>query len=111
MLVGDKSAAGHDIALATTDLAASPAQVIERYAARWPIEVAIEDAGHIFGAGQARNRLAGAVHRTIPFTPACQSIAVTWYASAGHHPADVAEHRARAPGTGTRPKPSHPPAT
>lgn len=94
VLVRDKSPAGYDIALATTDLAASPARVIERYAARWPIEVAIEDAKQIFGAGQARNRLPAAVHRTIPFTLACQSITVLWHATAGHHPADVADHRA-----------------
>jgi len=35
MLIRDKSAAGYDLALVTTDTAASPAQVIERYAARW----------------------------------------------------------------------------
>ena len=97
VLLRDRAAAGYDLALATTDLAASPAQVIERYASRWSIEVAIEDAKQIFGAGQARNRLPAAVHRTLPFTLACQSLAMLWYATAGHHPADVAGHRARAP--------------
>ena len=58
-LIRDRAQAGYDLALATTDLAACPAAVIERYAARWQIEVAIEDARQIFGAGQARNRLAG----------------------------------------------------
>ena len=66
--------------------------MIERYAARWQIEVAIEDARQIFGAGQARNRLAAAVHRTLSFTLACQSLAVLWYASAGNHPGDVSIH-------------------
>ena len=51
----------------------------------------------IFGAGQARNRTARAVERVIPFQLACQAIAVTWYATAGHDPADVQGHRARAP--------------
>jgi len=46
------------------------------------------------------------VHRTIPFTPACQSLAVLWYATAGHHPADVDEHRARAPWYRTKAEPS-----
>ena len=68
--------------------------------------MAIEDAKQIFGAGQARNRLATAVHRTIPFTLACQSLAMLWYATAGHHPADVAEHRARAPWYRTKAQPS-----
>jgi hypothetical protein len=106
VLIRDKAKAGYDLALTTTDLAASPARVIERYASRWSIEVAVEDAKQIFGAGQARNRLPAAVHRTIPFTLACQSLAVLWYATAGHHPADAAEHRARAPWYRTKTEPS-----
>jgi hypothetical protein len=97
VLIRDKSATGYDLALVTTDASASPAQVIHRYAARWSIEVAIEDAKQIFGAGQARNRTAHAVERTIPFQLACQAVATAWYATAGHHPADVEDHRARAP--------------
>ena len=106
MLIRDKSATGYDLALVTTDAAASPAQVIQRYAARWSIEVAIEDAKQIFGTGQARNRTARAVERTVPFQLACQAIATAWYATAGHHPADVADHRARAPWYTTKSQPS-----
>jgi hypothetical protein len=106
ILIRDRANSGYDLALATTDLTASPAQVIERYASRWSVEVAVEDAKQIFGAGQARNRLATAVHRTIPFTLACQSIAVLWYVTAGHHPGDVAEHRARAPWYRAKAEPS-----
>ncbi len=68
ILVRGHAATGYDIALATTGLAAAPAQVIERYASRRSAEVAVEDAKQIFGTGQARNRLPAAVHRTIPFT-------------------------------------------
>lgn len=46
------------------------------------------------------------MHRTIPFTLACQSIAVVWYATAGHHPGDAEEHRARAPWYRTKTEPS-----
>jgi hypothetical protein len=106
VLVREDPGKGYDLAPATTDLAASPAQVIGRYASRWSIEVAVQDAKQVFGAGQARNRLATAVHHTIPFTLACQTIAITWYATAGHHPADVAEHRARAPRYTTKAEPS-----
>jgi DDE superfamily endonuclease len=114
VLSRDRSAGGHDLALVTTDTAASPAQVIERYAARWSIEVAIEDARQVFGAGQARNRTARAVERTVPFQLACQAIATCWYATAGHDPADVADHRARAPCTPARPSrrpPTWPPSS
>jgi hypothetical protein len=96
VLIRDRSAVGYDLALVTTDTTAA-AQVIERYAARWSIEVAIEDARQVFGAGQARNRTARAVERTIPFRLACQAIATCWYATADHDPADVADHRARTP--------------
>ncbi len=106
VLIRDRSAAGYDLALVTTDTAATAAQVIERYAARWSIEVAIEDARQVFGAGQARNRTARAVERTIPFQLACQAIATCWYATAGHDPADVAEHRARAPWYTSKAQPS-----
>jgi DDE superfamily endonuclease len=106
VLVREHAKTGYDVALATTDPAAAPAQVIERYASRWSIEVAVEDAKQVFGAGQARNRLAPAVHRTIPFTPACQSIAILWYAISGHHPADVADRRVRAPWYTTKAEPS-----
>ncbi len=106
ILVRDRVQAGYDLALATTDLTASPAQVIERYASRWSVEVAVEDAKQVFGAGEARNRLATAVHRTVPFTLACQTISMLWYATAGHHPGDVAEHRARAPWYRTKAEPS-----
>jgi len=106
VLIRDRSAAGYDLALVTTDTAAAAAQVIERYAARWSIEVMIEDARQVFGAGQARNRTARAVERTIPFQLACQAIATCWYATAGHDPADVAGHRARAPWYASKAQPS-----
>jgi DDE superfamily endonuclease len=106
VLIRDKAKAGYDLALVSTDAAASVPAIIERYAARWSVEVAIEDSKQIFAAGQARNRTARAVEHTIPFQLACQAIAVTWYATAGHDPADVDDHRARAPWYITKAEPS-----
>ncbi len=97
---------GYDLALVTTDLHASAAQVVERYAVRWSVEVAIADAKQLVGVGEARNRVAGAVERTVPFGLACQTLAVCWYATAGHSPGDVAEHQARAPWYRTKTHPS-----
>lgn len=97
VIVRDKPGAGFGIALVTTDRTATAEQVIGRYASRWSIEVAIEDAKQIFGTGQARNRTAAAVERTVPFQIACQAVAVTWYATAGHDPADLRERRILAP--------------
>ena len=97
VLVRDSTTTGYDVALVSTDLGATPAQVIERYAARWSIEVAIEDAKQTTGVGQARNRLATAVERTVPFGLAVTSLAICWYATAGYHPDDVAAARDLAP--------------
>jgi hypothetical protein len=106
VLIRDKKKAGYDLALITTQQDPDIAMVIERYAARWAIEVAIEDAKQLFGAGQARSRIARAVERAIPFMLACQAIAICWYATAGHHPADTAARRRIAPWYTTKAEPS-----
>ena len=106
VLVRDRPGPGFGIALVTTDAGATAAQVIERYASRWSIEVAIKDAKQLFGTGQARNRTARAVERTVPFQIACQAIAVTWYATVGHDPADLQERRASAPWYTAKAEPS-----
>ncbi|MHB1783755.1 MAG: IS701 family transposase, partial [Acidimicrobiales bacterium] len=97
VLVRDKSTTGYDVALVTTDLAASAAQIIERYASRWSIEVCIEDAKQTGGVGQARNRVRLAVERTVPFALIVNTLAVVWYAAVGYHPDDIDERRELAP--------------
>jgi hypothetical protein len=106
ILIRDKSKTGCDLALVTTEKDPGIARVIERYAARWAIEVAIQDAKQLFGTGQARNRTAAAVERTIPFMLACQALAVCWYATAGHHPADAGTRRRNAPWYTAKTEPS-----
>lgn len=106
VLIRERGERGYDIALVSTDLAASAAQLVERYAARWSIEIAIEDAKQSFGVGQARNRVHRAVQRTVPFTLAMGSLTICWYATAGHHPDDVTAARARAPWYRSKTQPS-----
>jgi DDE superfamily endonuclease len=106
ILIRDKPGTGFDLALVTTENSPDIAQVVERYAARWAIEVAIEDAKQLFGTGQARNRTARAVERTVPFMLACQALAVCWYATAGHHPADAEARRLDAPWYTSKTQPS-----
>jgi len=106
LLREDAQGTGYDLALVSTDLQASPGQVVERYAERWSVEVAIADAKQLVGVGEARNRLATAVERTVPFGLACQTLAVCWYATAGHHPDDVADRQTRAPWYRTKTHPS-----
>jgi hypothetical protein len=98
--------AGYQLALLSTDLDATPAELIERYGDRWPIEVSFEEAKQLAGVGHARNRTRKAVERTVPFQFICMTLTIVWYALHGDHQADVDEHRARAPWYQTKTNPS-----
>ncbi|MCA1678731.1 MAG: transposase, partial [Actinobacteria bacterium] len=107
ILVGDTTKTnGYQLALISTDLNATPQQLVCRYADRWPIEVCFEEAKHQAGVGHARNRNRRAVERTVPFQLLCMTLTIIWYAEAGHHPDVVSEHRARAPWYQTKTTPS-----
>jgi hypothetical protein len=88
---------GYELALVTTDLAATPAMIIERYADRWSAETMFLDARHLAGVGQARTRTRRSVERLVPFGLCCYSLAISWYAHHGQPAADLAARRARAP--------------
>jgi hypothetical protein len=57
----------YNLAQITTDLHTPAEQIISAYAARWSIEVVFAQMRQLLGVGQARNRTARAVERTIPF--------------------------------------------
>lgn len=98
ILVGDDTKpAGYQLALITTDLDSTPAEIVERYCDRWAIEVSFEEAKHQAGVGDPENRTEQAVQRTVPFQFLTMTLTICWYALHGHHPDDVAERRARAP--------------
>ncbi len=97
----------HHFALISTNTTASAATLVERYAARWAIETAFEDAKSLAGVGDARNRTPRAVQRTAPFGFLTLTLTAVWYALSGHHPDVVADHRARAPWYRTKTNPSH----
>ncbi len=88
---------GYDIALISTDINATPGQIIERYDERWSIEVCFQDAREITGVGEARNRVQKAVERTVPFGMLCQTLTVAWYARAGRAEHDVKHRRWHSP--------------
>ena len=93
----DTKPQGYQLALIITDLTATTGQIVERYADRWPIEVAFEEGKELFGVGDARNRTNKAVERTIPFQFMTMTLIFIWYTLHGHHPADVDHHRALRP--------------
>lgn len=104
---GPPTKTGYHLALTTTDLHSPAHTVIERYAARWAIEVAIEDAKQTTGVGQARNRTPGAVQRTVPFGLTVQTLVVIWYTRHGHHPDITAARRTQAPWYKTKTQPAY----
>ncbi len=93
------------LALVTTDLAASAADLVTRYAARWSIEQAFSYARNILGAGEARTRTRRAVERPVPFALLTSTLIITWYARHGHHRAGITARRHAQPGTTPRPNP------
>jgi DDE superfamily endonuclease len=107
VLIRDPAAPdGFDLALVTTDLAATAHLLVCRYATRWPVEVCFRETRQDAGVGQARNRTRRAVERTVPFGLVCYSLAIVWYATCGHHPADLAARRTLAPWYQTKAAPS-----
>jgi hypothetical protein len=85
------------LALITTDLTVTAADLVGRYAARWAIEVTFFDTRQILGVGQARNRTAQAVTRTWAFGMYVYTLVVIWYAVSGHRSQIVADRRIHAP--------------
>ncbi|WP_239396901.1 transposase [Frankia sp. CiP3] len=85
------------LALITTDLTATVADVVARYAMRWAVEVTFFDCRQTLGVGQARNRVPLAVERTWAFGMYVYSLVVLWYALHGHNPDVVTERRLSAP--------------
>lgn len=88
---------GYDLALVSTDLRATPSGLVERYSARWAIEVTFLESKHLVGVGQACNRRRRAVDRTVPLGLCWYSLLVCWYTVNGHAAGDVATRRALAP--------------
>ena len=70
---------------------------MQRYADRWSIEQAIKDGKDLLGVGDAHNRLAPAVARTVPFMMLTLTILTLWYHLAGAADDDVHTRRVHAP--------------
>jgi DDE superfamily endonuclease len=104
---GSTAKAGYHLALITTDLHTPTGDIVARYAARWSIEVAFQDAKQITGVGEARNRTPTAVERTVPFGLITQSIVVLWYTHHGHTPQITEDRRSQAPWYRTKTQPAY----
>jgi hypothetical protein len=108
-LIGIQDTVGgrvRQLMLFTTDLTTTTEDLAARYAARWTIETAFETAKQFMGVGQARNRVANAVQRTVPFGMLTMTIVYLWYTLYGHHRDDIAAHQADRPWNTTKTDPS-----
>lgn len=70
------------------------------------MEPSIASGKQHLGVGQARNRLRRAVERNVPFGFCVQTLIIVWYATAGHHPDDLADRRAAEPWYGQKTEPA-----
>ncbi|MEU5942708.1 transposase, partial [Micromonospora sp. NPDC047548] len=96
VLVRDREK-GPMLALITTDLSVTGADLVARYAARWAIEVTFFDTRQTLGVGQARNRTEQAVTRTWAFGMYVYTLVVLWYTMHGHRSGIVTDRRIHAP--------------
>jgi len=96
----------YDIAIVTTDMTATAAEIVARYASRWSIEVCFHDGKNITGVGETQNRVEKAVQRSVPFTFMAQTITVLWYTINANPETQIAERRRNAPWYTTKTDPS-----
>jgi hypothetical protein len=87
----------YDLGIFTLDTELSPGAAIERYSWRWPIESSNAAGKQVTGAGDACNRTARAVERTVPFTFLVQSLMICWYAISCDPAAGPEQRRQRSP--------------
>ena len=91
------SARGSALGIFTLDTSLTPEEAIERYSWRWPIDPSNAAGKQLTGAGDACNRTARAVERTVPFAFLIQSLMICWYAVSCDPAAAIAGRRSRCP--------------
>jgi hypothetical protein len=96
----------YDLGLFTLDTQAGPAAIAERYSWRWPVEPSNATGKQLLGVGDACNRVAKAVERTVPFGFLIQSLLVCWYAISAYSPADIDRRRRLCPWYRSKTEPS-----
>lgn len=116
VLTRDPKGSYQDRAFFSTDHSAAPAEILQRFAGRWLIEVSFRDTKQLlglvdpqngfsrgsrtkrkrFGPQPRGNRGRKAVERTAPFIWALYGIVIVWYLGADRWQRDVRELRKRA---------------
>jgi hypothetical protein len=73
--------------LLTTDMDISPAEVVESYSRRWPLERTFQDAKQKLGIEDPQTQLPGSVRRSAPLGLLVYSLVVFWFLTDGHREA------------------------
>jgi hypothetical protein len=83
VLARDPSGQWPDVALLSTDVRLSAAEVIQGYARRWSIEVTFHDSKQYLGLQEPQVWCEGSVQRAHPMAWFCYSLTLLWYALHG----------------------------
>jgi hypothetical protein len=84
VLVRDLEGGRPDQMFYCTALAWDVRRILGTYACRWAIECTFENCKQLLGLGEAANRLATAVARTVPVGFFLYSIVIVWFHRVGH---------------------------
>lgn len=90
VVVRDPRGRRRDDCFFSTDCTLSPAQILETFALRWPLEVCFRDVKQFLGFEDPQNRVSPATQRTAPLTLYLYDLSVLWYAQTGHRLAQEA---------------------
>lgn len=89
VVVRDPSGRRKDDCFFSTDRTSSATTIIERFAQRWPLEVAFYNAKQHLGMEDPQNRTPLAVQRTAPLALYLHTLVILWFARYGRFNADA----------------------
>jgi hypothetical protein len=89
VVVRDPSGKRKDDCFFSTDRKLSPTAIIERFAKRWPLEVAFYNAKQFLGMEDPQNRKPLAVQRTAPLALYLHTLVIVWFATHGRFNAEA----------------------
>jgi hypothetical protein len=84
VVVHDPSGRRRDDCFFSTDLSLKPAQILETFTLRWPLEVCFHDVKQFLGFEDPQNRVSGATQRTAPLIFYIYDLVLLWHAQSGN---------------------------
>ena len=84
VVVRDPNGRRKDDVFFSTDITATPQSILQTYAARWSLEVAIRDSKQTLGFERSQARTPNAVKRSGPFAFVSYTLTVAWFCQHGY---------------------------